>query len=90
MDKEASIFVAFRLVSGAKLEGARTEQRFEAPLGQLPEAALGIAFHAMDLGGVDPKQPVALGAHMQGVAVDHDKGGDCRHGRHDRVCSHYG
>jgi len=36
-----------------------------------------------DLCGVDAKQPVALGAHMHRVAVDHRYRGDCRQGCND-------
>ena len=45
---------------GAKATGPERMRRFEPVLGQLAQAAFGVALRVMDLGGVDTELPVSL------------------------------
>jgi len=82
MDEQTSVFVPLRVLR-PELDRTCPDERFEALLGQHAEPALGVALSVADLCGVDAKQPVALGAHMHRVAVDHRYRGDCRQGCND-------
>jgi hypothetical protein len=75
---------------GAKIDLAGARQRLEPPLGQLAEAALGVALRPVNLRGVDAEHSVALGANMERVAVDDGQGGDSGDRRNKRVCPHAG
>ncbi len=81
MDEQAAVLVTLGRRIGTRRDRARVQELFETVFSELAQTALGVALGAMDLGGVDAKQPITLMSGVNCIAVDHrDAGGDGRDG----------